>query len=340
MTVRQISGDHRTVVEVLRAASEEYGDAEAYVEPATSASPRRHLTFAEWDRAADGRSRPPGHPRSGTRVGGVPLPAELDRLHDRIRRRRPAGRRHLGRQRSPRASGGHLDPRSDSAGRHPDRPWPHAAAGSDRPRRRPRVVGRGNGRSAARAVPRPRPRRSRRRGVDERDDRPAQGGRLRPRQPAGRRRRHRRPLATGRPSVVPVAVRSRRVDDPAVGRGGPRHHHGDHAVTMASGRGGGGHGRRAHHRGPRRAHPVGAGAGRAGPRRRRSFGSPHRGNGRLAGPARAGRGHESPVRRAHRGPLHDDRGVTRYGYPTRRSSLGGGDDGRSAGARGGARDRR
>jgi acyl-CoA synthetase (AMP-forming)/AMP-acid ligase II len=66
MTVRQISGDHRTVVEVLRSAAENHGDTEAYVEPAASlalaASPtlsdspasRRHLTFAEWDRAADG----------------------------------------------------------------------------------------------------------------------------------------------------------------------------------------------------------------------------------------------------------------------------------------------
>jgi acyl-CoA synthetase (AMP-forming)/AMP-acid ligase II len=54
MTVRQLSGDHHTVVDVLRAAAEEYGDAEAYVEPATSSSPRRHLTFSEWDRASDG----------------------------------------------------------------------------------------------------------------------------------------------------------------------------------------------------------------------------------------------------------------------------------------------
>lgn len=60
MTVRQISGDHRTVVEVLRSAAEEHGDTEAYVEPAASsaitdaAASRRHLTFVEWDRAADG----------------------------------------------------------------------------------------------------------------------------------------------------------------------------------------------------------------------------------------------------------------------------------------------
>ena len=54
MTVRQISGDYRTVVEVLRAAAEQYGDAEAYVEPATPTSPRRRLTFIEWDQAADG----------------------------------------------------------------------------------------------------------------------------------------------------------------------------------------------------------------------------------------------------------------------------------------------
>ncbi len=54
MTVRQIEGEFRTVVEVLRAAATANADVEAYVEPATESSPRRHLTFAQWDRAADG----------------------------------------------------------------------------------------------------------------------------------------------------------------------------------------------------------------------------------------------------------------------------------------------
>ena len=54
MTVRQIEGEFQTVVEVLRAAASANADAEAYVEPATHAAPRRSVTFAQWDRAADG----------------------------------------------------------------------------------------------------------------------------------------------------------------------------------------------------------------------------------------------------------------------------------------------
>ena len=54
MTVRQIEGELRTVVDVLRAAATANADVEAYVEPATATAPRRALTFAAWDRAADG----------------------------------------------------------------------------------------------------------------------------------------------------------------------------------------------------------------------------------------------------------------------------------------------
>jgi hypothetical protein len=54
MTVRQIEGKLQTVVDVLRAAAGANADVEAYVEPATATSPRASLTFAEWDRAADG----------------------------------------------------------------------------------------------------------------------------------------------------------------------------------------------------------------------------------------------------------------------------------------------
>ncbi len=55
------------------------------------------------------------------------------------------------------------------------------------------------------------------------------------------------------------------------------------------------HGRRADHRGPGRPHPVGAGARRAGPRRRRPLEPARRGDGRLAGAARARRGHSGAV---------------------------------------------
>ena len=44
---------HATVVSVLREAARVNGDVEAYVEP-VDASERRSLTFAQWDRAADG----------------------------------------------------------------------------------------------------------------------------------------------------------------------------------------------------------------------------------------------------------------------------------------------
>ena len=54
MTVRQIEGQWQTVVEVLRAAAAVNADVEAYVEPGTADAPRRHLTFVQWDRAADG----------------------------------------------------------------------------------------------------------------------------------------------------------------------------------------------------------------------------------------------------------------------------------------------
>jgi acyl-CoA synthetase (AMP-forming)/AMP-acid ligase II len=54
MMVRQISGEFETVVDVLRAAARDNADVEAYVEPATADAARRSVTFAEWDRAADG----------------------------------------------------------------------------------------------------------------------------------------------------------------------------------------------------------------------------------------------------------------------------------------------
>ena len=54
MTVCQIEGEFETVTEVLRAAAAVNADVEAYVEPATDGSPRRSLTFAQWDREADG----------------------------------------------------------------------------------------------------------------------------------------------------------------------------------------------------------------------------------------------------------------------------------------------
>ncbi len=53
MPQRIPSDRHSTVVSVLREAAQVNGDVEAYVEPYGPAG-RRSLTFAEWDRAADG----------------------------------------------------------------------------------------------------------------------------------------------------------------------------------------------------------------------------------------------------------------------------------------------
>lgn len=53
MAERIPSDRHETVVSLLRAAARVNGDVEAYVE-AASERERRSLTFAEWDRAADG----------------------------------------------------------------------------------------------------------------------------------------------------------------------------------------------------------------------------------------------------------------------------------------------
>ena len=54
MTVRQIEGEFESLTEVLGAAAAVNGDVEAYVEPATAVSPRCSMSFAQWDRAADG----------------------------------------------------------------------------------------------------------------------------------------------------------------------------------------------------------------------------------------------------------------------------------------------
>lgn len=51
---RRIPGRFRTVADVHRAAATANADVEAFVEPAAGGSPRRSMTYAEWDRAADG----------------------------------------------------------------------------------------------------------------------------------------------------------------------------------------------------------------------------------------------------------------------------------------------
>jgi acyl-CoA synthetase (AMP-forming)/AMP-acid ligase II len=79
MTVRQIEGAFSTVVEVLRAAAVANAHVEAYVEPATDSTPRRALTFGQWNWAAD---RVAGlFQRSGVTRGSVValvLPSSID----------------------------------------------------------------------------------------------------------------------------------------------------------------------------------------------------------------------------------------------------------------------
>ena len=78
MPVRIPSDRHETVVSVLREAARVNGDVEAYVEP-DGRGGRRALTFADWDRAADGVA---GHlARRGVAKGDVVcllLPSSID----------------------------------------------------------------------------------------------------------------------------------------------------------------------------------------------------------------------------------------------------------------------
>ncbi|HEX4127553.1 MAG TPA: class I adenylate-forming enzyme family protein [Acidimicrobiales bacterium] len=78
MPVRIPSDQHETVVSVLREAARVNGDVEAYVEPGGEGG-RRSLTFAQWDRAADGVA---GHlSRLGVTKGDVVcllLPSSID----------------------------------------------------------------------------------------------------------------------------------------------------------------------------------------------------------------------------------------------------------------------
>jgi acyl-CoA synthetase (AMP-forming)/AMP-acid ligase II len=54
MVTRLPTERHPTVVSALREAAQVQGEVEAYVEPAVSGRARRSLSFAQWDRAADG----------------------------------------------------------------------------------------------------------------------------------------------------------------------------------------------------------------------------------------------------------------------------------------------
>ena len=179
MPVRIPSDRHQTVVSVLREAAQVNGDVEAYVEPAVAGAARRSLTFAEWDRAADGVA---GHlARLGVAQGRRRLPAAalVHRLRRALRRPAPPRCHHLGHQPPDGGRRGGLHRRAGrarcslvvdpEAGALPTRAGPtssaraEAAACVGRARRRDRW-------------PELAPHDPGRRGVDQRDDRPAQGG--------------------------------------------------------------------------------------------------------------------------------------------------------------------
>ena len=211
----------RTVVSVLREAARVNGDVEAYVEPA-GASGRRSPDLRRVGPCRRRRGRLPGPPRRGQGRRGVPAAAlvasttrcSTPRCSASVPSRRGSTRA-WARPRWP----------PSWSGRRPCSWWstPKRVAATS-PRARLDVVGASTTRRAAwdgragRGVARAGARRSGRRGVDERDDRPAQGGALRPRQPGRRGAGHRRAEPAGRPPALAAAVRPRGLHDAGLGR--------------------------------------------------------------------------------------------------------------------------
>ncbi len=256
---QQIALDrHRTVVSVLREAASVNGDVEAYVEPATRGTTRRSLTFGAWDRAADGVAGLLAHHGVGKGDVVCLLLPVLHRLRRPLRGPATPRRHDLGNQPPHGGGRGGLHRRTGRPGPRRRRPRRGVAAprylGRDaQPRRGSGRVGR----SAARWLARARLPRSRRCGVDQRHDRPAQGGGLRPCQPGRRRPRHRPAQPSRRPPSLPAALRPRRLHDPRLGRGGARRHDRDHPHALEGRRRHPDHRRGTRHRGSGRAHPVG-----------------------------------------------------------------------------------
>ena len=207
-----------TTVELLRRVAAEHPDRAAFVEV------ERRLTFAQWDRAADGVAAyfaaagvGPGRRRRTARA-----------VVDRLRR---------------------LLPGRDAAARHHDRDQHAARAARDREHPRPHAAARGRARRRSRRGAEPRTRTTRPRSshasepddprrdrVDERHHRDAEGRGVRPPQPAGRGDRCGRDGRAVRRAARAAAVRARRVHVAAVGGDRERHHDGDHADPVDRGR--------------------------------------------------------------------------------------------------------
>ena len=244
MPVRIPSDQHETVVSVLREAARVNGDVEAYVEPDVGAG-RHSLTFAEWDRAADGVA---GHLAGlGVAKGDVVcllLPSSIDYavLYGGLLR--------LGAITSginPRMGAGEVASIVDRAAPVLLVVDPEAGGNLDagsietvtRAETRELVGGAGAGPCAAAGLFG-----SGRCGVDEWDHRPAQGCTLRSRQPGRGGPGDRRAEPPGRPPALPAALRPRGLHDPGLGRNRQRRDDHHHAHPVAGGRSNPCHGRR------------------------------------------------------------------------------------------------
>ena len=222
---------------------------------------RRSLTFAEWDRAADGVA---GYLAGlGVRKGDVVcllLPSCIDYavLYAALQR--------LG------AITSGINPRMGAARWPPCSSGPPRCCSSSTPTAAP-------SRAAGRAAGRPGPRwrrpggRRRRRWPELAAHDPVavvwtsgttgrpEGRALRSRQPGRGGPRHRRAEPTRRPPALTPALRARRLHDPRLGRDRARRDHGDHPDAVAGRRRHPHHGRGEHHRRPGGADAVGAHAG-------------------------------------------------------------------------------
>ena len=237
MTARQIEGEFETVVEVLRAAALANADVEAYVEPAVGMSPRRALTFSQWDRAADGVAGLFAD-RGVTRgtVVCLMLPSCIDYMVAY------AAATRLG------AITSGINPRlgSNEVRSILERTRPVVTVIDDRTNlpdgragtvmHRAEVVGAFDGKSSQ-GMAGIGADRSGGRGVDQRDHRAPEGGCLRPSSLGRGGGRHRHPVGAGRPPALPTAVRPRRIDDPHLGRGCPWRDNGDHPHPLEGGLG-------------------------------------------------------------------------------------------------------
>ena len=206
--------------DLLRDAASADPEREAYVHG------EKRVTYGWLDRAADGfRGDAPRRGRRPGRRRGAAAPL-VDQVRGLLPGRAPSRRDHLRGEPAPGAVGAdqHLRPhRADGhCGRRRGPPARGCAARTGHRRGRPE--GRLRRRPAAPGAPPPRRRPDLHR-VDERHHRPAEGRRLRPRDPGVDLAQHRPAHRAGRPAARRAPVPPRRLHDPHVGRAGQHDHH-------------------------------------------------------------------------------------------------------------------